>query len=287
RAVNAAVSGLALYDLVADLEKNYDKRKEGLKAKLRELCELIFCKNNLFISVTSDGEGIAKLRAPLAEFMRNLPDQPVKTAPAEKMRIVPVKKNEGFTTPGQVQYVARAGNFEKAGFAYTGALQILKVLMSYEYLWVNLRVKGGAYGCMCSFSRRGDSYFASYRDPHLRGTNEIYDGIPAFLESFDADEREMTKYIIGAISELDTPLTPAGKGSRSLNAYFSQISEEQVQRERDEILTANPEQIRALAPLVRAILDENAFCVVGNEEKIREAEDLFFSVRALSGANEQ
>lgn len=159
--------------------------------------------------------------------------------------------------------------------------------MSYEYLWVNIRVKGGAYGCMCSFSRRGDSFFVSYRDPHLRGTNEIYEKIPAWLEAFDADEREMTKSIIGAISEMDTPLTPSGRGARSLNAYFEQITEEQVQKERDEVLSATPKQIRALAPLVRAILGENALCVVGNEEKIQDARELFLAVRALCGANDQ
>ncbi|MCD8105640.1 MAG: insulinase family protein [Lachnospiraceae bacterium] len=331
-AFNDAVSGIAFYELVANLEKQFDEKKETLKEKLRSLVALLFREENLFVSVTCDKEGLEALRAPLEAFRKELgqnvdcparmesepeadgscpakaakapgtdgihSDQAAKTPEADgscpvqaaedlapRVRaFVPDKKNEGFTTPGQVQYVARAGNFRRAGLPYTGALKILKVLMSYEYLWVNIRVKGGAYGCMCSFGRMGDSYLVSYRDPHLRGTNEVFEGIPEYLKGFDTDEREMTKYIIGTISDLDTPLTPMMKGSRSLNAYFGQITEEDVQRERDEILAATPEQIRALAPIVQAVLDDQAFCVVGNEEKIKEAEDLFGSVKPLTGS---
>jgi hypothetical protein len=180
-----------------------------------------------------------------------------------------------------VQYVARTGNFVKGGYTYTGVLRIMKVMMSYDYLWVNIRVKGGAYGCMSSFGRTGDSYFVSYRDPNLRATNEVYEQVPQYLESFDADEREMTKYIIGTISEMDTPLTPSAKGRRSLNAYFSKISFEEMQKERDEVLDATPEQIRALAPLVRCVLEDQAICVIGNEEKIQKDRDLFASIQML------
>ncbi|MCD8023738.1 MAG: hypothetical protein LUF30_12455 [Lachnospiraceae bacterium] len=339
-AFNDTIGGIAFYNLIADLEKHFDEKKDALKAKLRELMGLLFRRENLFVSVTADTEGLAALRAPLAAFVRSLPSAEAETEAAaddegnvadmadgeaavagladgeadesaksgangtydeasgetravtnEKcamtgkgLVLALEKKNEGFTTPGQVQYVARAGNFKKAGFTYTGALNVLKVLMSYEYLWVNIRVKGGAYGAMCGFYRRGDSYLASYRDPNLRGTNEVFEGIPAYLEKFDADEHEMTKYIIGAISDMDTPLTPAMQGSRSLNAYFAKLTDEQVQQERDEVLTVTPEKIRALAPLVQAVLDENAICVVGNEQKIKEAGDLFYSVKPLSGA---
>ncbi|MCD7813304.1 MAG: insulinase family protein [Lachnospiraceae bacterium] len=306
-AFNDAVSGIAFYDLVADLEKHFEEKKEALKEKLRTLSEKLFTRENLFVSVTSDQEGLEALRVPLSAFVQNLPETTTvseEKADAGEAKTVSAgreinengigrsgrrfdleKKNEGFTTPGQVQYVARAGNFKAAGFTYTGTLQILKVLMSYEYLWVNIRVKGGAYGCMCSFHRRGDSFFVSYRDPHLGGTNKVFEGVPAYLRAFDADEREMTKYVIGAISDMDTPLTPAMKGSRSLNAYFTGITEEEVQRERDEVLSATPEQIRALAPLVQSILDAEAICVVGNEEKIKGAAELFGSVRSLAGAD--
>ena len=154
--------------------------------------------------------------------------------------------------------------------------------MSYDYLWTNIRVKGGAYGCMSAFGMTGDSYFVSYRDPNLRSTNEVYEGVPQYLENFDADERQMTKYIIGTVSELDTPLTPSVRGLRSLNAYFCGITEEDIQQERDEVLSAAPQQIRELAPLVRSILQDEAVCVIGNEDKIRQEQELFASVKMLA-----
>ncbi len=284
-AFNDAISGIAFYELAEDLEKHFDEKKESLRTKLKELVALLFRKENLFVSVTADREGLDELRAPLMDFYRQLPTaekRPVRTG----WQLPLGRKNEGFMTAGQVQYVARAGNFLHAGYSFTGALSILKVLMNYEYLWSNLRVKGGAYGCMCSFYRRGDAYFVSYRDPHLRATNEVYEGIPDWLASFDAGEREMTKYIIGAISEVDTPLTPSAKGSRALQAYFSGTTEEDIQKTRREILTAVPEDIRALAPLVRAVLDDDAICVVGNEEKVRQEADLFGTLRRLGSDGE-
>ena len=163
----------------------------------------------------------------------------------------------------------------------------MKVHMSYDYLWVNIRVKGGAYGCMSAFGRTGDSYFVSYRDPHLAKTDQVYERVPDYLEKFTADEREMTKYIIGTINELDTPLTPAAKGRRSLNAYFCCITEADIQKERDEILHATQEQIRALAPLVRAVLKEQAICVIGNGQKIREEKDMFGTIQMLINGHEE
>lgn len=274
------VSGIAFYRLVEDLEGHFEEKKEALKQKLADLTKRIFCSGRLLVSMTSGKDGLEAARQPLLTLAAALPEE---TCEACAGALPLLKKNEGFMTQSQVQYVARGGNFAEKGFAYTGALRILKVLMGYDYLWTNIRVKGGAYGCMSSFGRTGDSYFVSYRDPNLSATNEVYEGVPQYLEQFSAGEREMTKYIIGTVSDLDTPLTPAMKGSRSLSAYFSGLTFEQLQKERDEVLSATPEQIRALAPLVRAVLADDALCVIGNEEKIRKERALFGSISMLAG----
>ena len=191
------------------------------------------------------------------------------------------KKNEGFKDAAQIQYVSRSGNFKKAGFAYTGALRILKTIMNYDYLWLNIRVQGGAYGCMSGFSRNGDSYLSSYRDPNLRKTNEVFDGIPAYLHDFDVDERDMTKFIIGTVSALDTPLTPATKGMRSMSAYLSGVTDADAQQERDEVLQATPADIRALEPLVASVLADDCLCVIGNEDTLTKDEDMFLHLEDL------
>ena len=196
-------------------------------------------------------------------------------------KLICTRKNEGFKTSGQVQFVAQTGNFKKKGLEYTGALDILKVILSYDYLWMNLRVKGGAYGCMSGFKRNGESYLVSYRDPHLKRTLEVYQGVVDYIRNFQADERDMTKYIIGTISGKDVPKTPQMKGSVSKTAYFCGVTEEMLQKERNQILNASVEDIRALADIVKAVLDAEQICVVGSESKVEGASDILMEVKSL------
>ena len=135
---------------------------------------------------------------------------------------------------------------------------------------------------MSSFLRTGECYFTSYRDPNLAKTNQVYEGIPEYLRSFSADERDMTKYIIGTFGSLDTPLYPEAKGSRSMAAYLEHLTYEDVQRERDEILNATTEDIRALAAPIEAVLSDDQLCVIGNEQAIRSEEGMFLSVSSLN-----
>jgi Zn-dependent M16 (insulinase) family peptidase len=199
----------------------------------------------------------------------------------QPFKVTPVKVKEGFTTAGQVQFVCRAGSFGMRGCAYTGALRVLRVIMGYDYLWNNVRVKGGAYGCMSSFSRDGNAYFVSYRDPHLSRTLDVFDSAPDYIRSFEADERTMTKYIIGAVSTLDHPMTPPTYGKYSLTAYMTGLTEEKMLRERLELLDCSPEDIRALAGHVEAFLSEDALCVVGNAQKLGEEAGRFDRLEKL------
>ena len=134
---------------------------------------------------------------------------------------------------------------------------------------------------MSGFGRNGESYLVSYRDPNLKETNDIYEGIPAYLRAFQADERDMTKYIIGTISDLDTPQTPRTKGARSMAAWLTGVTEEMVQEDRDRILSCQPEDIRALADYVETMLESGNLCVVGSETKIHENEAMFDRVENM------
>lgn len=272
------VQGIEFYQLVKDLEEHFDEKKDFLSGKLESLMQMIFCRDNLMFSVGAEPEGMEALEKEIPAVKAVLSEQSPKKP---EISLSLEKKNEGFLDASQVQYVSRAGNFKQAGFEYTGTLRILKVLLSYDYLWLNIRVKGGAYGCMSGFTRRGDGYFTSYRDPNLSKTNEVYEEIPEYLDQFQATEKEMTGYILGTFSAVDAPLTPAGKTGRSATAYLTGITEEMLQKEREEILQASQEDIRSLSGIVRAILQENAFCVIGNEEKLKEEKELFLELKNL------
>ena len=266
------IGGIPFYQLLESLEKDFDTRQEELTANLNKVIRHIFRPENLMVDYTAENEGLTGVESLIESFKSKLYTDPVETAGYDPK---PVKKNEGFMTSAQIQYVCRAGNFEKKGLPYNGALHVLRVMMGYDYLWTQVRVKGGAYGCMCDFMKSGDSYFVSYRDPNLKNTIDVFEKAADYIAHFEADERTITQYIIGAISEMDTPMTPAMKGSYSLTGYMTHYSYEMAQKDRDELLSTDAETIRGLAEYIRAFMDEDCLCVVGNEENIKENSGLF------------
>ena len=271
--------GIGYYEVVRELEENFEEKKAELIANLRQIAQQIFRKDNLIISYTSSADGLAPMEEAFAKIADTLHTEEKEAAtPCE---IHCVKRNEGFKTSSKVQYVARTGNFIDRGVEYTGALQILKVILSYDYLWQNVRVKGGAYGCMSSFNRIGEGYLVSYRDPNLEKTMEIYEGVVDYLKNFNVDDRDMNKFIIGTISNIDRPMNPAAKGSRSMNLYMNHVSAEMIREERDQILDAQQSDIRALADVLQALLDAHELCVIGSEEKIEEQKEMFLEIKTL------
>ncbi len=264
--------GVGFYRAVCGLTEHYEEKKEELFQELSSLAEQIFRADNMMVSYTASREGLAGIKAELPKLRDSL-TQKKALPPACELHCE--KKNEGFKTASKVQYVAKAGNFIDKGIAYTGALQILRVILNYDYLWQNIRVKGGAYGCMSGFNRFGEGYFVTYRDPNLVRTLKVFDGVVDYLKGFSVGERDMTKYIIGTMSNMDMPLSPSAKGERSMDLYMNKVSAEMIVKERNQILDATQEDIRALAAVAEAVLDAGQLCVVGGEEIIEENKELF------------
>lgn len=278
-AIQEVLSGMDFYRLLEKICGDWEQEGKKTVGKLSELAKQIFCRENLMLDFISQDEAVYEQFRELAGGLKE--KLPVKNAAGQPYRVETVRRNEGFLSSSQVQYVCRAGNFLKHGLPYTGALRILKGILGNDYLWNQVRVKGGAYGCMCSFGKNGDAWFVSYRDPNLAKTIEAFEAAPGWVEQFADDERAMTQAVIGTISEMDTPMNPAAKGLRSLSIYLTNQTEEQLQRERDEVLDATAQDIRALAAYIRAFLEDDCLCVVGNEKKIEEEKEKFFTLEQL------
>ncbi len=271
-------SGIAHYKFVEELDAEFEEKKEEISKNLTELATLIFDKKNLIVGVTMDDEGYEKFVPEFEKFVAGLNDNAATPAARE---FVPRNVKEGFMTSSQVNYVARCGNYRSEGYEFTGAFKILKVIFGYEYLWINIRVKGGAYGCMSGFYKNGDCYMVSYRDPNVKETNEIFENAVDYIRNFSVSERDMTKYVIGTIGDMDTPMNPQAKGSRSFSAYISNVSYEDLQRERDQVINATANDIRNLWAPVKAMLSGNYFTVIGNAEVIKTNEAMFDVVENL------
>ena len=272
------LKGIAFYRSICRIEKELSESPKSVSDKLAAIAKKLFARNRMLISFTGNNEAYCNAKPSLEKVIAGFNKM---SAVGNQAEVHFNTAKEAFIDASQIQYVAKTGDFICEGYEYTGALRLLRIILSYDYLWINVRVKGGAYGCMNTFLRSGESYFVSYRDPNLSDTLDVYDRIPEYIKSFSPDERDMTKYIIGTFSALDTPMNPEAKGSRSLSAYLEGITYEQIQKERNEILNAQPEDIRRLADLVEAVLKKDSICVIGNENMIKESAGLFENVEKL------
>ena len=277
--ISDAASGLGFYRFLVELEENFDAKKDEIISKLNKLCKIIFAKDRLLISSTGKSEVLNQAKRLVSEIKPELEQTKLEFDGQDNFQVHPVK--EALKDASQIQYVAMAGDFVKAGFKYNGAYKILNTILGYDYFWIKVRVQGGAYGCNMNSSRQGDMVFVSYRDPNLAETLKVFEQTGDYLRSFKADERDMTKYIIGTVSGMDMPLTPSQRGLRGLNCYLTGVTIDDLQKLRDEVLDATVEDIRALATPVDAAMEQRYICVVGNETVIEANSELFTVVENL------
>ncbi|MBU3110571.1 insulinase family protein [Clostridium lacusfryxellense] len=268
-------TGISFFKFIDEIEKDFDNKSEEIIENLNKVSKLIFNKNNLIISVTGEDDIYTAFASELPKIIDILGKDEL---PDVKYDFELNKDNEGLLTSSDVQYVAKGYNFIKKGYSYSGKMLVLKTIASLDYLWNRVRVQGGAYGGFASIARSGNMVFVSYRDPNVKETLKAYDGICDYIGTFEASEREMTKYIIGTISELDSPLTPSMKGERATAYYIRGISHAQRQKEREEVLNTKPEDIKSFKTLLADVINENYFCVLGNETKLKDNKDIFTSL---------
>ncbi|AKT54291.1 insulinase family protein [Selenomonas sp. oral taxon 478] len=272
----AEVGGLPFHDFLSAFKENFDADHAKMQAAFARILPQIFNRNDLILSVTAPASMYDETAEQLAAFRDTLS---AAVFPPALYTWNICARNEGLTTQSRVQYVAKGANFLKLGYRYTGTMRVLETLLRYDYFWTRIRVQGGAYGAMTQFNRNGFMVFSSYRDPNLAETLDVLDETADYVRTFDVSDREMDKFIIGTMSGVDAPMTPQMKGDIAATFHLRGITQGDRQRARDEILTAQQADIRALAPLVADAMQANVRCVLGGEEKIRENAALFDAVR--------
>ena len=277
---------MGYYQYLVQLDEHFEEEKERLITGCRQLLHMLLRKDNMLISITGGEEEYRALEQEIGSFLERIDafqaaDSKASNAVLSVFGGEQKRVSEAFSTPAEIQYVAIAGKFDNVKEVNNGALQVVRHLLNYDYLWNQVRVKGGAYGVGCRFNREREGYFTSYRDPNLSATLEVYRHAAEYLEQYDAKEREVTKTIIGTISGIDTPLTPYMKGKRSLSAYLTNVTEEMMQKQRDQVINCDIEDIRQTADVVREVIRDGVICVIGNEKKIAEEEKLFESIEPL------
>ncbi|MDR3233398.1 MAG: insulinase family protein [Planctomycetaceae bacterium] len=272
-----ATGGIEFYKFLVDIEKNFDAKAEDLMKAFRQYTESIFSVSNAQMTVTLPKEEFVTVQPVLQKFEQKLgaAQDGRASSGARQIPPEPAQLNEAVVIPSRVQYVVKSADYRKAGFAYSGKMLVLTNILRTGYLWNNVRVQGGAYGGGFSADRSGVFSLWSYRDPHLKRTVDLYEGIADYLEKLELSDEELTKAVIATIGSLDKPLTPSEKGGRTAGMLFAGLTQDDIQRERDEVLATTVEDLRKFAVMFREGMKQNNICVFGNEEKLKEDSSLF------------
>jgi Zn-dependent M16 (insulinase) family peptidase len=264
--------GLDYYWFVAGLMKDYDKNSAEIVKNLKAVSALLFTRGNLVSAVTTDVDALEAFFPQIGKLVVSLPNTP---AVLKDWNLDPTPRNEGFLTPSKVQYVIEGYDFKQLGYKWDGSMRVMNQILSTDYLQTRVRVMGGAYGGWSSISPLGTVTFNSYRDPNLKQTLDNYKGIPEYLKTFEADEKAMTRYILGTVSAIDRPLTASQKGDQAVSCYFNKRTEEAIQFDRTSIINTKVADIRRFSKMMQDVLDKNEFCVYGNADKINSEKSLF------------
>ncbi len=253
-ALTDAVSGIGMLRWYQAAEKTFDEAGEALCGELKVLCAQIFSRARVTVSLTGprdDGfvrDALAVLgTAPMGE---NAVYEPLPAA------------REGFVIPAEVGFAARGANLYGLGAAYSGKALVAGQLLTFDYLWNEVRVKGGAYGVNLSVRTSGDVGFTSYRDPSPAASLDTFAAAAQALRDVCAGG-DIEKFIIGTIAVTEPVLSPWAEGVRAVSLYLNGQSGEDLARLRREILAATPEELAAFADVLDAVCAEKRVCVVG------------------------
>ncbi|MGN0135261.1 insulinase family protein [Anaerotignum sp.] len=270
-------SGIRYYRFLCEIDTQLEKDPAPVMEKLKETASILFTQQNMDIALGCETADKTDVQKKLIDFYTKLPSREKKKA-VYSFGLQPEKT--AFTNTSGVLYNITSFDFQKQGLNFHGKYQVLKTIINLEYLWNQIRVQGGAYGCGCKFMRSGFSYFYSYRDPNLTETYHIYQKLHKDIRNFNADEREMTKYILGTINGLDQPKTNMDQMNEVISRFYKDITDEALIQQRLEILQTTAADIRSCKDLLECIDCAN-ICSIGNEQKIKENKIEFTKIEPL------
>ncbi len=267
------LDGIESYRIQSRLLADYDANREAISNKLKSLISSIFTKDGCIVSIATDDENRESVTESVSSFVASLPEGE-KLPEVERLPLGNL--NEGFMTSSQVQYVATCGNLSLAETAYSGKYQILTSILKNDYLYPEIRMKGGAYGYTAIVSQNsGNVSLSTYRDPCLRESVDVFKSSGEFIRNLDMTDSELLGHIIGTFGRIDRPMSPYLKAARSLSSYMTGRTYDDMLRDRNDMLTVTVDDIKSFADPLEKIIGNSSICVIGNEAKIRECSDLF------------
>lgn len=263
------LSNVDFYRFAKDLLENWEEKSTDLPAILSGLAARLFADDACVISLSGSDEAIASFWAEDSHCCAG----GFPAADAQKKLVVPapVARNEAFIVPSDVTYSSVGYDRRLLNQPYTGAWAVASRALTYDFLWNEVRVKGGAYGVGFGATYSGNMRFYSYRDPHIDETIERFEQSAAYLRAFNPSKTEMDGFVVSSTAGFDTPKKARELARRQAGQYFAGIPTDQRALTRSQIIETSVDTIRGLADAVQATADKKLVCVFGNKEIIESA----------------
>ena len=266
--ISQELTGIDSYLFVKDLLARWDDCAEEVCAHLAELCGRIFRSNTLTVSLTAQEE----LRERFweeggAAWLETAEEDAI----AKRLVIpAPTPKNEAFCIPTNVCFVAMGSPAPETKIGTRGAWQVAGRALTFDYLWNEVRVKGGAYGCGFRSSPTGRRVFWSFRDPNTAATLERFMGAAAWLDTWEPGGIELEGYIVATVADLDAPVKPRSIARRQIGAIFNNRDQNWRERVREQMLATTAESLHELVPALESAAANHSVCIFGAREMIEQ-----------------
>lgn len=268
--VREQLSGVDFYLFLRDLLDHFDERLDGLRAKLTELAGRIFVADGCMASFTGSDEDFDAYWDAAGDLGLDAGDG----ADAGRDALVvpaPCDRHEAFVIPSDICFAARACDPRRLGIDVTGAWAVAANALSYDYLWNEIRVKGGAYGCGFRAAGERQTAFYTYRDPAIDPSIERVERAGAWLGSFEPDEAAFEGFIVSCVSGMDAPVKPYALTKRRNTTYLAGLDPHAREERRAQMLAATPGELRSLGADVTRIAAESPTCVFGGRDVIAKS----------------
>ena len=276
-AATEMTEGFSFYKWMKAFDENFD----AAYGDFVRICERVqnetFDANHLVVSVASkrDEDDVSEIAD---VFSKN---KPAKVPESKAVHYSNAPQREAIQIPGGISYAVSAGNLHRLGYAYSSEMDVLSTILSFDYLWNEVRVKGGAYGCGFSAGAGGGIGFSSYRDPDPLNSIDVYNNAAAYIERFCKDEEPLDKYVISTAASQE-PLKQARILAEYADTdYFRGIRYEDRVEMRRHILQMKKSDLLKYADLMNRVSQQKAYCVVGNEQAIAKCRDEGWTVESL------
>ena len=270
-ALSERCNGVSYYHYLCELLEKADWTALG--KKMEELWKSVLKKNALTVSLHGSDAALDTLKKllPGSAFAA---EKRGEAKPYTEELTAPV--NEAFIIDGGVNYDVLVWPMERRL-----ERKVLARVMSYEYLWHNIREVGGAYGTGMVTQNDGTEYLYTYRDPHLKESYETFAKGPAELAGRDYTEKDMNEFIVGAAAKLDTPRKPREEAASTDCKYFCGITDEMTAAERKSLCSVDAAALKAEAADLSARMEKGVRVVFGSKEAVEAAKELFDRVETL------